>query len=159
MKKYERLLWLFVLILIGFLYLNERQEVESIESWVIQQNEQLRLLDSLLINSEPDSSINLLASRSSDWLFAFEIQLLNDLGLSDPINDLKSDLMSNPSLIPYEGVLGGTIRVYTKDHIRLLPGRYVYAIFEDGHIQGAMILQYEVKDGSIRWEIIESRLF
>lgn len=159
MNNFERTIWIIAIMLLLFLYLNERQEVEQINEWVQKQNEQLVELDSVLTNLSSPSISDSLANGSQDWVFDSEIRYLTDNGLSNPLIQLKEDLVNRDDLIPVEGVLGGTMRVYSTDQIRILPGRYVFAVFEDGHIQGNLILQYEVKDGQISWKIIESSLF
>ena len=88
----------------------------------------------------------------------FEIAQLKDLGLQDPVADLKADLTSRPEIIPYEGVLGGKMAFYDKDAMVFLPGRYVYAAGDDGHYEVHALLRYEVSQGgSIRWRLIDAR--
>jgi hypothetical protein len=77
-------------------------------------------------------------------------------GLSDPIQDIISDLMKHNELIPYKGVLGGTMRFYEKE-IRILTNKWVLAYFEDGHIGGYLLLEYKISDsGKIDWKRIVS---
>lgn len=159
MKNLERTLWIVSLLVAGLLYLNERQQVEQIELWVEQQNSQLLRLDSLISGAISDTTSNVLAQGGNDWLFDSDYRYLASRGIDDPLNELKDDLIIKPEIIPYDAVLGGKMGVYSKNQIRILPGRYTYALFEDGHIQGAMLLQYDVKNGEIIWEIIVSRLF
>jgi hypothetical protein len=159
MNNYERIIWILFSALLILLYLNERQEVNDINEWVSKQNEELVKLDSLISSVENNSNTDLIANTHSDWVFDSELRYLEEQGLTNPIAQLKEDLTKRDDLIPSEGVLGGTMRVYSTDQIRILPGRYVYAVFEDGHNQGSIILQYEVKDGQINWEIVESSLF
>ncbi len=72
---------------------------------------------------------------------------------------LVEDLLNRPELIPYEGVLGGTMGFYTEDNIRVLDNHWIYAHFEDGHIGGAMLLAYRKRaDGQIEWYILDSYL-
>lgn len=73
---------------------------------------------------------------------------------------LKRDLMSRPDVITVPGILGGTMRIFAQDHIRILNDSWVYAEFEDGHIQGAGLFQYSHnQDGRVTWKLIESRVF
>ncbi len=159
MNSNERIVWIIATAVILFLYLNERQEVKQINNWVDKQNEQLLKIDSLLSTVLDDSLSTVSLPDSEDWIFDSEIRYLIENGLTNPVNQLKEDLTARDDLIPVEGVLGGTMRIYSTDQIRILPGRYVFAVFEDGHIQGNLILQYDVKDGQISWKIIESSLF
>jgi len=72
--------------------------------------------------------------------------------------DIINDLMKHPKLIPYDGVLGGTMGFYDPEGIHMLSGRWVFAGFDDGHINGYMLLSYSIKDGKISWEVIDSYL-
>lgn len=91
-------------------------------------------------------------------LHAFEIARLKDLGLPDPVADLKADLTSHPEIIPYEGVLGGRMSFYDKDAMVFLPGSYVYAPADDGHYEVHALLRYEVSQGgAIRWRLVDAR--
>ena len=91
-------------------------------------------------------------------LWDHEIQRLREKGLEDPVNNLRDDLMSHPELIPYEGVLGGTMGFF-RSRIALLSLRWVYAEFEDGHIGGRCLLEYDVAPGGkITWSVIEAEL-
>ncbi len=69
-----------------------------------------------------------------------------------------NDLMKHPELIPYDGVLGGTMGFYDTEGIQVLSDRWVFAGFDDGHINGYMLLSYRNNDGKIYWEVIDSYL-
>jgi hypothetical protein len=74
--------------------------------------------------------------------------------------ELKRDLMSKPEVITMSGVLGGTMRIFSESDIRILNDSWVYAQFDDGHIQGAAIFSYSRgQDGRITWKLLESRQF
>ncbi|HET9252337.1 MAG TPA: hypothetical protein VFP58_09485 [Candidatus Eisenbacteria bacterium] len=91
-------------------------------------------------------------------LHEFELARLRDLGLQDPVADLKADLTSHPEIVPYEGVLGGRMAFYDKDAMVFLPGGYVYAPADDGHYEVHALLRYEVSQGgSIRWRLVDAR--
>ncbi len=88
-----------------------------------------------------------------DW----EIENLQKKGLKDPVRDLVSDLQKHPQLIPHAGVLGGTMAFGFPDKIHILTDRYALAYFEDGHIAGWMLLEYQVaRGGRITWRRIDS---
>ena len=92
-------------------------------------------------------------------LYSWKIDDLKEQGLTDPINDLKSDLIKHPELIPYKSVLGGTMGFYSKDNIWILTEKWVLALFEDGHVGGHILLEYTVSDkGEISWKVIGSYL-
>jgi len=90
-------------------------------------------------------------------LLPWEIERLQKKGLEDPVNDLVSDLQEHPELISHSGVLGGTMAFGFPEKIQVLTDRYVLAYFEDGHIAGWMLLEYQVaRGGLITWRVIDS---
>lgn len=90
----------------------------------------------------------------------FEIEQLKQKGLKDPVKDLKSDLAKRNDLIPYKGVLGGTMGFYFEEHIYIISSKWAAAYFEDGHKNGIMLLKYSIqKDGKIRWYVMDSILY
>jgi hypothetical protein len=95
--------------------------------------------------------------REVSPLSQFETRLLRSRGLNDPVNDITNDLLRRTDLISEEGVLGGTMGFYSPDNIRILNSRWVFAYFEDGHVRGSMLLQYEVEQGGrIHWKVLDS---
>ena len=67
--------------------------------------------------------------------------------------------MKHRELIPYEGVLGGQMGFYDENGIQILDSRWVLADFEDGHIAGRMLLEYQVSnEGQISWKVLNSYL-
>lgn len=78
-------------------------------------------------------------------------------GYSDYKNILK-DLELHPELIPYEGVLGGTMHWWHGESY-LLNEKWVYGYFEDGHINGYALLEYKINDDkTITWVVLDSYL-
>lgn len=95
------------------------------------------------------------ASTAIDGLSPREIEALRARGLADPVADLKADLAKHArELIPVPAVLGGTMGFHRPDRIRVLNGRWVCADFDDGHIGGSMLLEYQVESGRIAWRAI-----
>jgi hypothetical protein len=87
-----------------------------------------------------------------------EIEILQTKGLDDPVNELRDDLAAHTELIPYEGVRGGKMR-FVRHTIAILSTRWVYAEFEDGHVSGDCLLEYDVGgDGTITWKMISAGL-
>ena len=73
------------------------------------------------------------------------------------IEELKKDLIKNPKLIPIEGVLGGKMMFYSSDKIFVLNSKWVIAYFEDGHIAGNALLQFDIsKSNEITWKVIST---
>ena len=99
------------------------------------------------------------ASQSPSLLSSWEITQLERKGISNPEEDLASDLMQHRELIPYEGVMGGTMGFYSKKDIHVLNSRWILASFEDGHIGGHMLLEYRVdQGGKIHWRVLSAYL-
>jgi hypothetical protein len=95
--------------------------------------------------------------REISPLSQFETRLLRSRGLNDPVNDITNDLLRRTDLISEEGVLGGTMGFYSPDNIRILNSRWVFAYFEDGHVRGSMLLQYDVEQGGrIHWKVLDT---
>ena len=98
------------------------------------------------------------AGTARTLLDDLEVAELKKLGLEDPPSDLRSDLAAHGELIPFEGVVGGTMNFYDRAGIVLLPGHYVYAQGDDGHILVHAVLSYEVAPGGkITWKLLGAR--
>lgn len=112
-------------------------------------------IDSLKISLE-----HFRKERGNLELFSHEKLIgLTRRGLKDPAAEIVADLRKHPELIPYKGVLGGTMGFYYEGEIHILSSKWVLASFDDGHIAGIMLLKYEVSDdGKISWKVIDSYL-
>ena len=86
-----------------------------------------------------------------------DIAHLKEQGLTDPPRQLRESLMSRPDLIPFPGVLGGTMG-FEEPYIVLLNPPHVFAAFDDGHIVGNMLLSYEIDEGKIEWKRLWAEL-
>ncbi len=94
------------------------------------------------------------------FLDSRQLEDLQKKGLSDPIRDLREDLVAGPGIIGSPAVLGGTMGFYFRDGIHILNKRWVFAYFEDGHLAGAMLLLYEIDDdGGISWEVLDEVIY
>jgi hypothetical protein len=89
----------------------------------------------------------------STLLDELDIAKLKQEGLEDPPRQLRESLVARADLIPFPGVLGGTMRFLPDDGIVLLQPPHAFARFEDGHIGGSMLLEYTVLAGpEIEWK-------
>jgi hypothetical protein len=97
--------------------------------------------------------------KGGSLLRNWDIAHLKKDGLSNPEEDLIADLMRHRELIPYAGVMGGTMGFYSPKDIHILSPRWVLAAFEDGHIGGKMLLEYSVSPGGkVYWKVISAYL-
>ena len=92
-------------------------------------------------------------------LLEYFIEEMKRKGLTNPVENIISDLQKHPELIPYEGTLGGTMGFYFKKEIWVLNNKWVFAYFEDGHTSGYLLLEYTVTDdGRINWKRIAAMM-
>jgi len=76
--------------------------------------------------------------------------------LADPVNDLRSDIKPHPELIPITP--SPTLR-WGIGPVVLLSTKWAFAPYEDGHIMGHILLEYDVlSGGKIRWKILSAGL-
>lgn len=96
-------------------------------------------------------------SQGNNLLGEVETASLRKRGLHNPAEDLRRDLVAHPELIPYQST-GGGYRFFPELAV-LLPGYWVSAYFEDGHVPGYLLLSYEVESGGrILWKVVDSKL-
>ena len=55
-----------------------------------------------------------------DTILTTELEGLQEKGLQDPIKEINADLMNHDELIPYKGVLGGSMRFHNEKDIHIL---------------------------------------
>ena len=94
--------------------------------------------------------------RNGHSLSNYQLRFFNAKGLKDPPKEIDRSMREQPGLIPYEGILGGTMQFL---YIFILNDKWVYATFEDGHIGGSAVFEYAVGPGqAISWELVLSKL-
>ena len=77
----------------------------------------------------------------------------SDRGLTTHRGGFRESLVAHTELIPFPGVLGGTMTIRTFEDIALLSPPYAFAKFDDGQIGGSMLLGYRVTLGpDIHWK-------
>jgi hypothetical protein len=116
-----------------------------------------RIQNDLVVLSEEigryDASLDTLRNRFEEKTAAAVSEVTDEQA-----RIIANDLVAHPELIPYDGVLGGTMGFYSRDSVRVLSDRWVLASFEDGHRMGRMLLRYDVTDNGIVWKVIDSYL-
>jgi hypothetical protein len=78
-------------------------------------------------------------------------------GVARPEEQFRLSLERNTHLIPHEPVHGGSWH-FPPDDIHILSDRWVLAHFEDGHLRGSLLLEYEAVHGNILWQVVDSFL-
>jgi len=165
-KGYLTAIFFLIAVMLFLVYTvwDNRQEIDDLErreARLVEERDTLRgLLDELHDRYEDVEPIETeIDDADRSFLSNFELNRLRRQGLDDPINDLTRDLLSRDDIIPYEGVLGGTMSFYTPQNIHVISPRWVFAYFEDGHIRGEMLLEYSIDNyGNISWNVIDSYL-
>jgi len=97
-------------------------------------------------------------ARDNQWMLLHESEIreLQTKGLPDPVNDLRNDLKSHPEIIPIAP--SPTLR-WGVGPVALLSTKWAFAHYEDGHMMGNMLLEYDVlPGGKIRWTVLGAGL-
>lgn len=151
----QALIIAFLLVYLVF-SIDDSRKVSELE----EQVSELRGLNELCLTHNDSLSMVLQEFRIKNALPPFldkkQIEELQKHGLNDPVKEIRDDLVGNPDLISRSSVLGGRMDFYFRDGIHILNDRWVFAYFEDGHIDGALLLKYTIKEnGSLAWEVLD----
>lgn len=85
----------------------------------------------------------------------FYVQDIEEQGYTT--DEILNDLNNQNDLIPFDGVLGGTMSWWSGNSY-VLTNKYVLGYFEDGHIMGYGLLEYQLKEDTIEWKLIDAHL-
>ena len=138
-----------------FLFLKTNNEysqaINKYESKIEKINQEKDELGKRFKEKEKSFQIN----KNNITLDEHDINEMKEKGLSNPVQDIISDLQTHRELIPYKGILGGKAGFYDKNKIWVLTNKWVLAYFDDGHFSGYILLEYLVDDnGKITWKRI-----
>ena len=76
-------------------------------------------------------------------------------GIEDPEGFIKNQLQNQPDKIPLSPVLGGNMEFRKID---IISEKWLLAIYDDGHVQGKAIMQYELQpDGSVKYTVVATQ--
>lgn len=148
----KNIILLSLIIATGFCSCENDKNTTKFNRVIDQKTDTIRLLTRRTdtLNKRIDS----LKWQATKWFSDDEIDYYKDMGIDDPEDYITSDLMSKPELIPYKGVLGGTMRTWD---VSLLGNHWAVAYIEDGHVAGKMLLKYSVtKDKKVKWVVMDS---
>lgn len=77
-----------------------------------------------------------------------------EAGIEHPEEYIKKELQDQADVIPMEGVLGGNMMFI---EIKLLSSKWLIADYEDGHIQGKALFEYQLNsEGEVEFEVIQA---
>lgn len=131
-------------------------------------DEKERLVDdvtSLIVEKKQDTEhfnneIEVLQTKINSAIipFDFVLEQLKNKGFQTPERLLET-LNEENDLIPYEGVLGGTMKWWPTES-RIINTEWVLGYFEDGHILGHALLEYQIDDQqNVTWKLIKAILY
>ena len=136
------------------------QLTDNIKTLNQLNDESNQMLQSLTIELQQlnEEKLNLQNElNSAVTLDELSIDRLKEKGYEDYALILN-DLRNHNELIPFDGVLGGSM-AWQPDRAFLLNYEWAYAMFEDGHISGAALLKFEIKDNKrIQWTVVDAAL-
>jgi hypothetical protein len=153
-------LFVIVSVILFFRYQDQTRKLEEALATVTDLSERIDILkeeDYAMRETPQQPQVGEALPKEISPFSSFETRLLRSKGLDDPVRDITNDLLRRTDLISEEGVLGGTMGFYSPDNIRILNSRWVFAYYEDGHVRGSMLLEYEVEQGGrIHWKVLDS---
>jgi hypothetical protein len=118
-------------------------ELDSLSAELTRQQQTIDSLQSLMENSEIAAGYPVFFGRKFDTI-------------ENPKEYISNSLKQQKNLIPLDAVLGGTMDFRKVD---VLTEDWVLAIYDDGHIQGKSIYEYELQeDGEVRFREVISKL-
>ncbi|MGM0677171.1 hypothetical protein [Ectothiorhodospira marina] len=149
----ERLMWfgfMLFLLITAMIYIHRGMGLER----DLQQAHQETLALQMRLNALTAGQVE---QPAAVGLTEAQTRRLRRQGLNQPREDLLNDLIQRPELIDHEPVLGGTL-FFIPDESHILNDQWVLATFEDGHVRGQMLLEYQVAFGTIDWRVLVSDL-
>ncbi|MDT8417824.1 MAG: hypothetical protein RQ864_08460, partial [Lutibacter sp.] len=138
-----------ILLFAGFLILSCKDVAEQPENLPDKTEDFTLKIDSLnkeisVLKSLNDSLMKIGNEEKNYWFDKdFNGSHFTRQGIENPEEFVKNELQKRADLIPFEAVLGGTMR-YGK--IQLLGNKWIIADYSDGHIQGRSIYEYRIND-------------
>lgn len=146
-------------VIFFILFLTKSQELNQVRNNYqdnIKKYEKIKKELERSKSNEFETQSTNIKSLNTIYLYRNDIENMKKRGLTDPVEDIISDLGKHRDLIPYKGILGGTMDFYGRN-IWILTNKWVLANFEDGHTVGYMLLEYSVTDnGKITWKRISA---
>lgn len=154
-------LFMFTLLLVIFMYVNEKHIFESQENKIEQLRAKIEVSeDSIAKLNDRISDLNYFNLQGNDnamtYLenFGYDSQELENF-ITDQIYDQNAQAGNNP-LVPFEG-MNGEMKI---NKLKFLNHKWILADFTDGTYWGEMLLEYSVnKDKELVLNTIASLIY
>lgn len=76
-------------------------------------------------------------------------------GIENPQEFIKNQLRNQPERIPLSPEVGGTMAFRKID---IISEKWLLAIYDDGHVQGKAIMEYELQpNGSVKYTVVATQ--
>ena len=76
-------------------------------------------------------------------------------GIQDPADFIKNQLRNQPERIPLSPAVGGTMAFRKID---IISEKWLLAIYDDGHVQGKAIMEYELQpNGTVKYTVVATQ--
>lgn len=125
---------------------------------LVRSNQALRL------QADAEAQLQVQLSKAQAEILALQEQqvelrgqLLAQRREHAPPAGLAAALKERRDLIPFPGVLGGTMQ-FDQPESWIATPHWVIAHFSDGHIGGAILLQYRRENEQFQWSVLDARL-
>ncbi len=82
-------------------------------------------------------------------------QIGKALKTAEPESLLRSSLLARQDLIPWKGVLGGTMAIPGPDSIWFFAPAWALAYVEDGHIAGYLLFRFRISGNRVTWTLVD----
>ena len=166
MKK-RNLIILILSILIVIVIVNNircRTKIRNAQSKVERSNYLTELKNEKYIEFKTNSDKQIKdlkesASMIQSVLRSYDQQYgrIKRLGINDPVEFVKNDLMENHDLIPNRETPKGPM-YFQKSHIYVLNDKWVIAYYEDGHFDGYLLASYEIDNNKeVTWKVLDRK--
>ncbi|MDO9508550.1 MAG: hypothetical protein Q7I97_04290 [Thermovirgaceae bacterium] len=76
----------------------------------------------------------------------------------DPRAWISASLLSRDDIIPWEGIHGGTMRIYDPSLVWFVGPSWCIVWAEDGHIGGYMLLRFDPGAEEPNWRLLDSEM-
>jgi len=154
-------LFLFAVLLIVFMYMNQKRIFENKDKKIEKLEQKIVVVqDSLQIQLQENVNLNYFGLKGNDSAMTyfenlgFEATEIEEM-VRDEIYDKNSSSANNP-LITFEGV-AGTMKI---NKLKFLNHKWIIADFSDGQLWGEVLIEFFVADNKkVSYTVLSSLLY